>query len=66
MKGVVPEGVEVHNSVSEGIRDLIEGPDSDDGLDEGAKLDKLLHRLPDNYFVEDNDEQDIDQVVNNI
>lgn len=52
VKGAVPDGeLELENSVSEGIRDHINGPDSDDGLAENVKLDKLLHRLPNNYFI---------------
>ena len=41
----------------------------DDGSDcsgGGGLKDKLLHRLPANYFMKDDDEEDIEAVVKNI
>jgi len=52
--------------VSPGIRDHLDEPDSDDGVEAEKKLDKLLHRLPNNYFVQDDDEEDIGTVMQNI
>lgn len=67
VKGMIPDAeLEAQPSLSVGIRDHIDGPDSDDDLEEGQKLDKLLHRLPNNYFVQDDDEEDIGTVMNNI
>lgn len=33
---------------------------------EAQQLDKLLHRLPDDYFVKDDDEEDMNMVMSNI
>lgn len=33
---------------------------------EGSPADKLLHRLPNNYFIQDDDEEDLDTVMTNI
>ena len=30
------------------------------------ETDKLLHRLPNNYFIQDEDEEDLDMVMSNI